>query len=167
VTPSSGRRDASTDASVDFARRLVTQATGDSTGEAARNSAADAVFVAVADGLARWFGPYGSLALVSRALSSVQRQHAALAGVTVTASVLTRSPALSGIAECRRSHSEGDVTEGVIAILASLTDLIGRLIGEDLAANLLEQSVARGTAALTNDGRQMSDDNQPIVNSND
>jgi hypothetical protein len=166
VTPSLARSDARSDASVDFARRLVARATGDRTGEVAR-TAPEEVYVAVADGLARWFGPYGSLALISRALLSVQRQHPALAGVAVTTSVLAPTPALSGIAECRRSHPAEDVSEGVIAILASLTELIGRLIGEDLAVTLLEQSVARGTATLTNDGRQMPDDNPPIVNSND
>jgi hypothetical protein len=167
VTPSPARPDGRTDALVDFAHRLVTNATTDSADQAARTSATDTVLLSVTDGLARWFGPYGSLALVSRALHSVQRRHTALAGVTVATSALTRAPALSGIAESRRSHSAEDITEGLIAVLASLTELIGRLIGEDLAVTLLEQSVARGTATLTNDGRQMPDDNPPIVNSND
>ena len=102
----------------------------------------DRVCGRVADSLTRWFGPYGALALLTRALARAQSAQPSLAAITVSSSA---SPSLNGFAESAKAHGVQATAEGVIALLAVLTDLIGRLIGTDLALNLLEQSAPRSS----------------------
>lgn len=106
---------------------------------AALVAAAERVGARVADGLARWFGPYGSRALVTRALARAQAHHPALAGVRVTEGA---APRLTGLAEGAGAHGGRAVADGVLALLGSLSEALGLLIGDDLAASLLAQCAA-------------------------
>lgn len=125
------------DGALDVARRLFARELRGGADDAAVVEAAERVCARVADGLSRWFGPYGSLALITRALVRARAHHPALAGVAATAA---HPPCLTGLAESARAHGAKATAEGVVAVLAALAELIGRLIGDDLAASLFEQS---------------------------
>jgi hypothetical protein len=135
---------------VDIATRLLTQH-GTSDVPTADDVAASAehLFSQLFAGLSRWFGPFGSTALVGRALARAQVEHPSLASVTVAG---TAPPSLSGFSDSVRTHGAKAGTDGILAILAALADLIGRLIGDDLALTLLEQSAQRPEAHGTVNG---------------
>jgi hypothetical protein len=96
------------------------------------------VFRHFANGLTRWFGSSGYHALFSRALVEAKSHHPALANVRIRSAT---EPSLEGLAECIEQHGTNAVTEGIIAMLMALIDLLGRLIGEDMALKLVDQSV--------------------------
>jgi hypothetical protein len=88
--------------------------------------------------LSRWFGPYGYHALLTRALADALRSHPALGAVRVKSPT---DPAIVGLADASAAHGIDATMEGVTTLLATMVDLLGRLIGEDLAMNLMEQAV--------------------------
>lgn len=57
-----------------------------------------------------------------------------------------QSPWIAGLADGAESHGATAVAEGFVAMLAALVDAMSRLIGEDLTARLLEQSIAASPA---------------------
>ena len=101
-------------------------------------AAAEWVGRALAAELPRWFGPYGYHALLARALAEVVRTNSALAAVRVRG---PSDPTLEGLADAARAHGDA-AAEGAAAVLARVIELLGRLIGEDMAVNLVEQAVA-------------------------
>jgi len=124
------------------ARRLVARELPAEDDDAALLAAVDRVCGRVVDSLTRWFGPY-ALALLTRALARAQSVQPSLAEISVNS---TASPSLSGFGTSATVHGVQATADGAIALLAVLTDLIGRLIGSDLAETLLEQS-APGVSA--------------------
>lgn len=99
---------------------------------------AESVGVQLASTLSRWFGPYGYHALLTRALADALLTHPELADVRVEN---TSDPVLKGLAEVAAAHGVEATMEAVITLVAGIADLLGRLIGEDLAMNLMEQAV--------------------------
>lgn len=89
--------------------------------------------------LARWFGMYGYHALLSRALADAKKSHAALANVVVRAPL---EPFLDGLGECAQSHGPAAMSEGVTSVLTTAIEVLGRLIGEDMAEKLVVQSLS-------------------------
>jgi hypothetical protein len=124
-----------TTAATRLARQLISRELHGETSDDATVLAAERICVLVTGGLSRWFGQYGSHALVTRALASVQGRHPVLRRVTVT-----EAHQVSGLADTVSAHGADATIEGIIAMVAALADLIGRLIGDDLAMLLLEQS---------------------------
>lgn len=106
-------------------------------------AAAERVVRRLADELTGWFGPYGARALLARALADVQGSHPALGAVRVSAS---SSPELDGLTERARIHGADAVAAGVVELLAALVELLGRMIGDELAMTLMKQSVRNGPA---------------------
>ena len=137
----------------EIARRLVAREVGSETDDAALLASIDRVCGRVADSLTRWFGPYGALALLTRALARAQSVQPSLAEISVNRSA---SPSLNGFADSAKAHGVQTTADGAIALLAVLTDLIGRLIGTDLALNLLEQS-APHSSTPGNDHQKVTD----------
>jgi hypothetical protein len=116
-------------------------------------SAGERLIDRVTEGLSRSFGPYGALALVSRALARAQGNHPMLATVTVMARTAVspagapdRSGSVGGLAASARAAGGPATLHGLTAWLTELADLLGGLIGDDLAATLLEQNATSGTA---------------------
>jgi hypothetical protein len=103
----------------------------------------------VATALARWFGPYGYHALLTRALTSARSAHPALASVSIRAPL---EPVLDGLADAAETFGIPPVLDGVAAVLAAVLDLLGRMIGEDMALHLVERLM---------DGSQTNAANQP------
>jgi hypothetical protein len=132
------------DAAVDLARRLFAYETPPDSGDALLVAGAERVCARVADGLSRSFGPYGSLVLVGRALARAQIDYPSLKGVAFTSA---QPPSITGLAESARANGAKAVAEGAVGMVATLTDAIGRLIGDDLAVKLLEQSITQSAGA--------------------
>lgn len=132
------------DAAVDVARRLLGREALPQADDALRIANAEQICARVADGLSRWLGPYGARALVGRALGRAQLDHPSLTGVALTAA---QPPEIAGLVESARANGVGAVVEGTVAMLATLTDVISRLIGDDLAVKLVEQSITPSVGA--------------------
>ncbi|GJG85519.1 hypothetical protein tb265_07000 [Gemmatimonadetes bacterium T265] len=92
--------------------------------------------------LARWFGPYGYHALLTRALVQARAAHPALAAVRVRAPL---TPVLDGLPDAAHAHGGPAVTAGVAAVIAGVADLLGRVIGDDMTRHLLEPPMDRAT----------------------
>lgn len=130
------------DAAVAFARRLLDRERGDDESDAALARALEQSCLLITDGLSRWFGLYGSRALVTRALTSAQKEHPSLARVGVS-----ENHCLEGVSASAQVHGSAVVAEGIVCTIARLATLLGRLIGDDLAISLLEQSTMNQTAS--------------------
>lgn len=124
-------------------RLIVGQLQGDAD-HGAMVAAAERVCTLMPAGMSRWFGPYGSHALMTRALARAAADHPALATVTVDA---TRNPCLVGLSESATIHGAEAAIAGAVAMLTALATLIGRLIGDDLAGQILEQSLTSPSTA--------------------
>ena len=101
------------------------------------------------DALTRWFGPYGYHALLTRALVEARSEHPVLGAVVVRSPL---EPFLDGLADGARAHGNAAMIDGVTTVLTTVMELLGRLIGEDMALHLVEQSlsaVAPDAARLT------------------
>lgn len=100
-------------------------------------SAAERAFAALSVSLVRWVGPDGSQALFMRALGLAQAQRAALKAIpSPVRSALALQP-LAATVDPRDTHA---VMDAAAMILATLIELLGRLIGNDLAIRLLQVS---------------------------
>ncbi len=115
---------------------------GSAPAEAESVNAAERLCLEVTGGLSRWFGPFGSQALVARALATVQEQHPVMRDVQVTGTAC-----LSGLPDTARSHGATATTDAVVEVMAELAALIGRLIGDDLAISLLQQSMTMSSTS--------------------
>lgn len=113
-----------------FERELAANSSADAIGEVAER-----ICTQFTGGLARWFGPFGSHALFTRALARAQATHAALADVT-----LTDDSCFRGLDVAAREHSAPVIVDAVVAMFAALGEQLGRMIGDDFALSLLEQS---------------------------
>jgi hypothetical protein len=88
--------------------------------------------------LTRSLGAIGSRLLLERALSQAQAEHAVLREVTISA---RGELALTGIELAASAHGEPLVIAGLETVLSALLALLGRLIGRDMVARLVAQSV--------------------------
>jgi hypothetical protein len=112
-------------------------------------AAADDVCRQLAHQLTRWFGPFGHHALLSRALTQARSEQPALDNVRIRSAA---EPSLEGLEESMERYGTDATTDGIVAILMALIDLLSRLIGEDMALKLIDQSVpARGPDAEVTD----------------
>lgn len=107
-------------------------------------AAADRVCRRVSDELSRWIGNDGCRALFARALATAQADgHPALDAVRTSARSVY---CLDGLTESAARHGAAAANDGATATLSALIELLGRLIGDDMALHLLEQSTpARST----------------------
>ena len=125
-------------------RLLTREGSGPPRSETA--DAPDRVCAAVSDELSRWIGREGCRALFARALATAQAGggHPVLDLVRVSTGSVS---CLDGLAEGAARCGSDAATAGATAILSELIDLLGRLIGEDMALSLLAHSVSspRGT----------------------
>jgi hypothetical protein len=85
-------------------------------------------------GLGRWIGVTGYRALLDRALGLVRPEHPALEGLSCHGA---EEPL---VAAAMREHGAAEVAAGMMAVVAVLIDLLGRIIGEEMALRLVEQT---------------------------
>jgi hypothetical protein len=122
-----------------IARRLISsrQSEGSSGATPARTAAAacDHLYRE----LSRWVGPDGCHALFARALSEARIQNPALGQIQLRA---RSNPYVDGVAEAIMAHGDPATAEGLESMLVRLVELLGRLIGDDMAVKLIERSLA-------------------------
>ena len=121
----------------DVARRLWVHALGgDATPEAVAG-AADRTCAQLRLGLRRWIGSDGYRALLDRSLANVRQAHPALEALSCLGA--DESEMTTAV----REHGADQVEAGVMALVAALIELLGRILGEDMAAQLVEKAATR------------------------
>jgi len=89
-------------------------------------------------GLNRWIGTMGYRILFDRALALARAEHPALGGLECLGGdqlVTTATQPVDGAA---------DVAAGMVALVAILVELLGRIVGEEMAVRLVEQTGTEG-----------------------
>jgi hypothetical protein len=98
--------------------------------------------------LVRWFGPDGVDAILIRALDVARAEHPIMARVHHDApGVLRLSGILDGVTNNRANSSNGEAangeaaeaTEAILALVATILQLIARLVGDDMTQHLVGQ----------------------------
>jgi hypothetical protein len=128
-----------------IARRLIDSRRSEP-GEAHSEARAAAACDALYRGLSRWVGSDGSHALFSRALAEARTKHPSLMQIELR---VRSEPYVDGVTETIMAHGEGATRAGLESMLVRLIALLGRLIGDEMAMRLIEQSLAaseRGAA---------------------
>lgn len=102
--------------------------------------------------LSRWVGRDGCHALFTRALAQARTDYPVLEEIRLRAE---SEPYVEGVAEIIMAHGDAATSEALESMLMRLVELLGRLIGDDMAMKLIERSVAaRERVDGTSVGRQ-------------
>lgn len=90
--------------------------------------------------LSRWVGSDGCHALFTRALAETRTEYPAALGQL---QLRARSePYIDGVAETIMAHGDPVTAEALESMLIRMVELLGRLIGDDMAMKLIERSPA-------------------------
>ena len=89
--------------------------------------------------LSRWVGADGCHALFTRALAQARTEYPALGLIQLRA---RSEPYIDGVAEAIMAHGDPATAEALESMLISLVELLGRLIGDDMAMKLIDRSLA-------------------------
>lgn len=120
-------------AATDAARRLWARAVGDTAAPGDVAAAAERTCTQLRTELGRWIGADGYRALVDRALGLARAEHPALGDLPCLGG---NQPATTAVV---RAHGAGAVAAGLVALVAALIELLGRIIGDEMALRLVEQ----------------------------
>jgi len=135
-------------AATDAARGLWARAAGSAGAPEEIAVAAERLCTGLRAGLGRWIGAEGYRALLDRALGLVRAKHPVLDGL----SCLGGDEPLTAAAV--RAHGAAEVAAGMEALVAALIELLGRIIGEDMAVRLVEQAAMPSPRGLVSDARE-------------
>lgn len=131
-----------------MARRLLAAETGAHGTPGDAVAATSRVLGQLHEELAIWFGRDGSQAVLARALDRARAGHPALlSDARLEFQGEHRRPTLSGLTELAGTHDPVEVTAALVALIAAVLALLGRLIGADLVARLVQQAWPNGSAA--------------------
>lgn len=116
------------------ARRLWARVSGESEAPEDVATAAERLFTQSREGLGRWIGAEGYRGLHDRALGMARLEHPALHGLS----------GLGGdqaaIAAAVRANGAAQVGDGMVAWVAAMMHVLGRIIGQETAVRLVEQT---------------------------
>jgi hypothetical protein len=122
----------------DAARRLWERAAGNGTGPEKLAAAADRMCVELRAGLGRWVGAAGYQALVDRALTMTRAEHPALGSFSCLGGDEPATATAVG------AHGAAQVAAGLVAMVTAVIELLGRIIGDEMAVRLVEQIAVPG-----------------------
>ena len=88
--------------------------------------------------LARWVGFDGCHALFTRVLAEARAEYPPLETIKLQP---RSAPYLEGVADTVGRHGSRKTDEALEAMLAMLVAVLGRLIGDEMAANLIERGI--------------------------
>ena len=137
-------------AASETARRLWARAGGDGGAPEEVGAAADRLCAQLRAGLGRWIGAEGYRALLERALELARPEHPALGGL----SCLGGDGLLTTAAV--RAHGAGETAASFVALVAKLIELLGRIIGVEMALRLVAQTELpspRGVVSTEREGK--------------
>ena len=118
----------------EVARRLWARATDGSDSPEEVVAAAERMCIQLRAGLGRWIGAMGYRALLDRALVLARAEHAALGSLSCYGgdeAMLTAAV---------RTYGATEVAAGMVALVSRLAELLGRIIGDEMALRLVEQT---------------------------
>jgi len=87
--------------------------------------------------LSRWVGPDGCHALFIRAHADARNEFPPLGQIQLRAG---SEPYMGGVAETVAAYGDTATAKALESMLTHLVELLGRLIGDDMATKLIEQS---------------------------
>jgi hypothetical protein len=124
-------------AAQEIVRRLISirphrQKRGDTAARAAA-AACDSLYRE----LSRWVGPDGCHALFARALAETRPQYPALEKIQLHP---RSDPYVEGIADSIMARGDPETAEALVSMLIRLVELLGRLIGDDMASKLISRT---------------------------
>ena len=122
----------------EIARRLIRSRRPDPAGADTAARAAASACEHLYRELSRWVGPDGCHALFTRALAQAQAEHAALEQIQLRA---RSEPYIDGVAATIMAHGDAATAEAFESVLVHLIELLGRLIGDDMAMKLIDRSL--------------------------
>jgi hypothetical protein len=120
-------------------------------GDASPARAADAACGYLYRDLARWVGQDGCHALFSRALAQGRIENPVLDEIGLRPRM---DQYLEGAAEAIIAHGDGPTAEALELMLVRLIELLGRLIGDDMAMKLIARSLATSESGTTSNTRR-------------
>lgn len=109
-------------------------ATGSSPEADAATRATEMVLVQLRIELGRWIGGEGYRTLFARAVAIVRVDHPAIVGVSAA------EANASTMADAVATYGAGPVASATNAVVATLTELLGRIVGDEMAVRLVEQA---------------------------
>jgi hypothetical protein len=122
-----------------LARRLIVGSRGDGVPSPDSAHSVAVAFDHLYQSLSRWVGFDGCHALFTRAHANARAKHPLLASIQLRA---RSTPYLDGVAETVDQHGAGETVEALESMLVVLIELLGRLIGDDMATKLIERDLA-------------------------
>jgi hypothetical protein len=128
-------------AATEVARRHWARAAGDTNTLEDVAAAAERTCTQLQAGLARWVGTEGYRALIDRALLLARAEHPALGSLSCHGEA---EPVTTAAV---RAHSAAEVRDGTVALVATLIDLLSRIVGEEMGVELVNQAVTRAPVA--------------------
>ncbi|MDP9203924.1 MAG: hypothetical protein M3P12_00510 [Gemmatimonadota bacterium] len=135
-----------------IAHRLINSRRSERAGSDTAARAAAATCDHVYRELSRWVGPDGCHALFTRALAEARTEYSALGQIQLHA---RSEPYIEGVAETIMAQGDPATAEALESMLVGLVELLGRLIGDDMAMKLIERSLAASEGGdATDDGRR-------------
>ena len=130
----------STTAAGRLARRLIDGRRGDGAPSLDSAHSAAAAFDHLYQRLSRWVGLDGCHALFTRGHANARTEHPLLSNIQLRA---RSTPYLDGVAETADQHGAVETVEALESMLVVVIELLGRLIGDDLATKLIERDLAQ------------------------
>lgn len=124
-----------------LARRVIDAGRTNSTAGDGAAGAAAAACGYLYNELSRWIGSDGCHALFTRALADSRKESQPLQSVELRARAV---PYVQGIETAVAAHGDAETAAGVEVLLIRLVELLGRLIGDDMAIKLIEPVLAKG-----------------------
>ncbi len=121
-----------------LAQRLIDRKRSAADADMTKASAAALAVEELYRTLSRWIGSEGCHALMARARAEAQSGHLPLEAMQLR---VRTEPYLNGISESVAQHGETATADAIQSMLVGMIDLLGRLIGVDMAANLIERSL--------------------------
>ena len=127
--------------SLEIARRLLSREAPSSNGGDAHAAgvALERACARVSERLRDSMGEEGHNALLARALAHTEGSHPALKGIRRSDNGMH----LDGIVASVEIHGVPAVTRSIEALFAAVFDILGRLIGEDMAVRIIDQNDER------------------------
>lgn len=133
---------------VDAAHRLWAGVVGEATSPDQVTAGVARLFTRLRTGLGRWVGAEGYCALLDRAVALVRTEHPMVEGLSCRTADDPVTPAVV------RAHGPAEVTVGTVALLAALIELLGRIVGEEIAVRLVEQAGTLTPGEVTGSGTE-------------
>jgi hypothetical protein len=122
-----------------LAKRLVDRETRTGNGHTTRASAAALAGEGLYRALSRWIGSDGCHALFTRARAQEQPANRALESLQLSP---RHDPYITGVEESIEEYGNDATADALVSMIVGMIELLGRLIGVDMATSLIERSLS-------------------------